>query len=132
MLSQALEIQANTSSRASLLAHSLEEQHPPSLSFWPPASVLQGKPLQKGIVGAEEFSGDSPGEMLETSCPVSPWEGLTCKAVLLCSVQLQHFLKIKICPSNPGAGLCSTATGYSSKHPLHICMVGFSEVPAYL
>lgn len=45
VLSQGLEIQANTSSRASLLAHRLEEQQPPSLSSWPPASVLQGKPL---------------------------------------------------------------------------------------
>lgn len=40
VLSQGLEIQANTSSRASLLAHRLEEQHPPSLGSWPPASVL--------------------------------------------------------------------------------------------
>lgn len=32
-------------------------------------------------MGAEGFSGDSPWEMLGTSCPVSPWEGLICKTV---------------------------------------------------
>lgn len=101
MLSQGLEIQANTSSRASLLAHRLEEQHPPSLSSWPPASVLQGKPLQKGIVGAEGFSGVSPGEMLGTSCPVSPREGLTCKAVpsLMLRPNFSTFLKSRFVPT---------------------------------
>lgn len=52
-------------------------------------------------MGAEVFSGDSPGEMLGTSCPVSPWEGLTCKAVpsLKLPCNFSSFLKSRFVPA---------------------------------
>lgn len=149
MLSQGLEIQANTLSRASLLACRLEERQPPSLVSWPPAWVLQWKPLWRGIRGAKGFAGGSSGEMLRTSCPASPREGLTvgnvgaiiwlphCKDIpplkLPCkSMMFEPFLEMKVHPSNPGASAYSIATGCCSKHPSHICMLRCSGVPAYL
>lgn len=75
VLSQGLEIQANTWSRASLLAHRLEERR-----LLPSAPGLlsgsrSGHPFE-GKFGAEGFAGGNSGGMLGTSCCSSPQEGL--------------------------------------------------------
>lgn len=60
-----------------------------------------GKAPLEGHCGGEGFSGDSPWEMLVTSCPVSPWEGLTCKAVpsLKLPCNFSTFLKSRFVPA---------------------------------
>ena len=95
------------------------------------------------------FAGGSSEEMLGTSCPASPQEGLMVGNVGV-SIWLPHckdvpplkppcnsrifepVLKIKVCPSSPGALAYSIAPGCCLKHPSHICMLGCCGVPAYL